>query len=80
MWRKEDMEEKPENEVSPELQGAIDEARGAQNLRAYAQTVNVSASYLSQVYNGVRPPSKKLLDHLDLERQVTYVKKKRRWR
>ena len=80
MWRKEDMEEKPENEVSPELQRAIDDARGTQNLRAYAQTVGMSASYLSQVYNGVRPPSDKLLDRLDLERRTKYVKKKRRWR
>ncbi len=74
MWRKEDMDENTKKEADPEVKQAIDEARSSDNLSG------VNASYVSQVYNGLRPPSEKLLDHLNLERRIIYVKKKRRWK
>ena len=73
MWRKEDMDK------VVELDQAIKEARGASTLRDYAESLNYSASYLSQVSNGVRPPSDELLEKLGLERRTIYVKK-RRWK
>lgn len=62
-----------------ELDEAVKEAQGASNLREYASSIGYSASYLSQVSNGVRPPSEELLKRLGLERRIIYVKK-RRWK
>jgi len=72
MWRKED--------VIKQLQ---DEQKAKKlSLRAYAKSLRVSPSYLSDVYRGRRDPGPVLLDHLELDRKVvttmTYVK--RRWR
>lgn len=69
MWRREEVIEK------------LKEDQGDDSLRGYAARIGCTASYLSQVYNGVREPSEKLLDHLNLEREtVTIYKPKRRWR
>lgn len=79
MWRKEDVDESLEqDQVLAELQ----KDQGDDSLRNYANRIGCSASYLHQVYNGVRPPSDTLLNHLNLERRVIYVRKtdNRRWR
>ncbi|HEX5426621.1 MAG TPA: hypothetical protein VFW94_24060 [Candidatus Acidoferrales bacterium] len=70
------MDETKKNGADPEVRKAIDEARANRSLS------HLNASYVSQVYNGHRPPSDELLDHLELERRVTitYVKKQRRWK
>jgi hypothetical protein len=51
------------------------------SLRSYAKSLQVSPSYLSDVYRGRRDPGPALLDHLELDRKVvttvTYVR--RRW-
>jgi transcriptional regulator with XRE-family HTH domain len=73
MWRKEDMDK------VVELDQAVNEAKGANNLRDYATSIGYSASYLSQVSNGVRPPSEELLEKLGLERRTIYIRK-RRWK
>ena len=77
MWREEEIEEILDHE---EVEAELKEEQGNQNLRDYASTVGCTASYLSQVYNSVRPPSEPLLEKLGLERRVIYVRKKRRWR
>jgi len=72
MWRKEDVIKQLKDEQKAKTL----------SLRAYAKTLCVSPSYLSDVYGGRRDPGPALLDHLELERKVvttvTYVK--RRWR
>jgi transcriptional regulator with XRE-family HTH domain len=73
MWRKEDKDD------VVELDEAVKEAQGDQNLRDYAKSIGYSASYLSQVSNSVRPPSEELLEKLGLERRTIYIKK-RRWK
>lgn len=79
MWRKEDMDESLDQDG---VIAKLREDQGDESLRNYADRVGCTASYLSQVCNGVRPPSDSLLDHLNLERRVIYVPKsgKRRWR
>ena len=78
MWRKEEMDETLEPEQVVE---ELKQDQGERSLREYATSLNVSASYLSQVYNGVRPPSENLVAHLDLkpETKTIYIRK-RRWR
>ena len=70
MWRKEDVIEKLKKE------------QGEGSLRSYARNIGCSAAYLSDVYSGKREPGPKLLDHLDLECQITTTKTytKRRWK
>jgi transcriptional regulator with XRE-family HTH domain len=72
MWRKEEVVEELEKD------------KGDRSLRDYAAAVGCSVGHLSDVFNGKRPPSEKLLDHLDLERErvvtYTYVKRKGRWK
>ena len=59
----------------------LKEDQGDDSLREHAARIGCTASYLSQVYNGVREPSGKLLDHLGLEREtITIYRPKRRWR
>ena len=71
MWRREDVVEELQKE------------QGSRSLRNYASAIGCPVSHLSEVYSGKREPGKKLLDHLDLEREkvvtYTYVKK-RKWR
>jgi transcriptional regulator with XRE-family HTH domain len=76
MWRKEEMDETLETD---QVVGELKQDQGERSLREYASSLGVSASYLSQVYNGVRPPSKDLVAHLDLKPHTIYVRK-RRWR
>jgi transcriptional regulator with XRE-family HTH domain len=70
MWRKEDVVEQLRKE------------QGERSLREYASAIGVSAANISLVYTGKREPSKKLLDHLDLERKEikTFTYQKRRWK
>ena len=41
------------------------------SLRQLARQLGVSASYLSQVKSGKRPPSQKLLSNVDIRRMLT---------
>jgi transcriptional regulator with XRE-family HTH domain len=41
------------------------------SLRQLAKQLGVSASYLSQIKNGRRPPSQKLLSNADIKRMLT---------
>jgi transcriptional regulator with XRE-family HTH domain len=41
------------------------------SLRQLAKEIGVSASYLSQVKNGKRPPSQKLLSNADIRHMFT---------
>lgn len=70
MWRKEDVIQK------------LREDQGKLPLRKYAQVVGCSTTSIAQVYNGTREPSEKILDHLNLEREivVVYRPKQRRWK
>lgn len=78
MWRAED---KPDETMTlKEIIEELKEDQGDTSLREYAKTVGCTASYLSQVYNGVRPPSETLLTRINIERQTTYSRTKRRWK
>jgi hypothetical protein len=70
MWRKEDVIQK------------LKDSQGDRSLRAYANSLGCSPSYLSDLYSGKRDPGEKILKQLGLAkkvtRTVTYVK--RRWR
>jgi lambda repressor-like predicted transcriptional regulator len=76
MWRKEEMDEKLETD---QVVSELKQDQGERSLREYATSLGVSASYLSQVYNGVRPPSENLVAHLDLKPKTIYVRT-RRWK
>ena len=45
--------------------------RNRTSLTQLARQLGVSASYLSQVKNGKRPPSQKLLSNADMRRMLT---------
>ena len=70
MWRKEDVIQQ------------LKTSQGDRSLRAYADTLGCSPSYLCDLYNGNREPGEKILKQLGLAKKVTktvtYVK--RRWR
>ncbi len=70
MWRKEDVIRK------------LKDSQGDLSLRAYADALDCSPSYLCDLYSGKRDPGEKILKRLGLEKKVTktvtYVK--RRWR
>jgi hypothetical protein len=74
MWRKEDVVQK------------LQEGQGHdQSLRSYANQIGCSAAYLSDIYNGLRDPGPKILDHLNLTATkittVTYTpKESKKWR
>lgn len=60
------------------LKQLIDEKRGQTTMRAFADSINYAESTLSEVYNGVRTPSKQLLQKLGVEQIKTISH--RRWR
>jgi hypothetical protein len=69
MWRKEDVIQK------------LREDQAGRPLREYAECVGCSTSAIAQFYNGTREPSDKILDHLNLEREIVVVyRPKRRWK
>lgn len=66
MWRKEDVIRK------------LKDDQGKESLRDYAVRIGCTASLLSEVYNDLREPSPKLIEHLGLVRETIYREK--RWR
>lgn len=80
MWRAEDKD----------VIQMLKQEQGASSLTAYADSLGLSAAYMSNVMSGKKPISEGLLDHLGLEREVRYIRKsdgrkhargpKRRWR
>lgn len=49
--------------------------QGSMSNVAYASKLGVSPQFLSDVYRGIRGPSKEILDTLGLERVICYTKK-----
>lgn len=50
--------------------------QGALTNVAYAAKLGISPQFLSDIYRGLRGPSKEVLDTLNLERVIMYVKKR----
>ena len=71
VWR---TDESATDEPAVDIKTAIDTARSGQTLTAYAESVGCSLNYLSDVYNGRRIPGKKILNALNLEKEVKVVK------
>ena len=50
--------------------------QGALTNVAYAAKLGISPQFLSDIYRGLRGPSKEVLDTMNLERAIMYVKKR----
>jgi hypothetical protein len=42
---------------------------------AYAAKLGISPQFLSDIYRGLRGPSKEVLDTMGLQREIMYIKK-----
>lgn len=49
----------------------IRKEQGKMSLREYAQSIEISAAYLSDVLRGNRAPGKKIYEHFGLNREKT---------
>ena len=47
-------------------------------LRNFAKSLSVSTAYISAVVNSEKPPSKKILDALNMEKETHYIAGERR--
>jgi hypothetical protein len=50
----------------------IKSRQGTQSAAAYARTLGISPQFLSDVYKGLRGPSKEMLDSIGYERTLMY--------
>jgi hypothetical protein len=54
----------------------IKSRQGTQSAAAYARTLGISPQFLSDVYKGLRGPSKEMLDSIGYVRVLTYRPKR----
>lgn len=54
----------------------IKSRQGAQSAASYARQLGISPQFLSDVYKGLRGPSKEMLDSVGLIRVITYRNKR----
>jgi transcriptional regulator with XRE-family HTH domain len=57
-----------------ELLAIMKRIQGEKTLTKFAAELDMSKQYLSNVYNGRKEPSERLLDKLGFTRQTTYVR------
>jgi transcriptional regulator with XRE-family HTH domain len=50
----------------------LKQRQGRRSLREFARELDISAVYLSHIYNGKREPGPAVLDKLGLQREVVY--------